>query len=117
MEDITTTTPTPTDPVNKGGGSHMLTTLVIVLAVVTIAALGWWTFNNAPPTTDADQTTKQPSIPEVNTDNDLAAAETFLSDSEIDAQLNTSEIDSILNQRRDHLIEEIAKRRFFQFRV
>ena len=97
MEDTTTTNPTPTAPVNKGGGSHMLTTLVIVLAVVAIAALGWWSFNNASPPTDADEITKQPSIPEVNTGNDLAAAETFLSDSEIDAQLNTSEIDIILN--------------------
>lgn len=94
MEDTTTNT-TPSTPVNNNGKSHTLTNLVIILAVVAIAALGWWTFNNATATTTDSVTQK--SIPEVNKENDLAAAESFLTNGEIDTILDTSEIDSALN--------------------
>jgi len=83
-------------PTSKPEGSHMLRNLVVILAVVALAVLGWWSFNNK--TTDTtSQTEVDTSVPEVTKKDDLTGAKSFITDSEIDSALDTSEIDSVLN--------------------
>lgn len=88
----------PQQPATSGGAG-ILRTIVIIIMIALLGLLGWWSYNNVVKnggiTADTEESTSQ--VPEVSDENDLAEAEAFLSDSEIETQLDTSEIDGALN--------------------
>jgi hypothetical protein len=57
--------------------------------------IGWY-FLGQPKAEDASTSQDSQAVPELNSQSDLTAAETFLSDSEIDSQLDTADIDEAL---------------------
>lgn len=83
-----------------------LTRLKILLLVVVIAVVGLvgWKFYekqqqpaNNPGTTQVEAEQSEP--PEVNSANDLKEAEDFVKDTDIDGQLDTTEIDAALSEQ------------------
>jgi len=73
-----------------------LSILVVILMILIIGVTGWY-FVGRSNTTSQDSSNTPTNIPEIATSDDLSSAEQFLSDTQIDEQLDTSEIDSALS--------------------
>lgn len=86
---------------NQKGFAHVMGLLLIVLVVAAGTFVGWRVFSNQNAVTDngTDQAASQSAQPpQINSSDDLENAETYLNETDIDEQLNTSEIDSTLSE-------------------
>lgn len=86
---------------NQTGFAH-IGILVLVVIIAAVAFVGWRVYeksldtNEAPATTQTENQSSEP--PEVNNADDLEDAENYVNEQDIDGQLDTSEIDSSLNE-------------------
>jgi hypothetical protein len=86
-------------PLNQNAAPNehrYLPVLIVVLLILLMGVFGWWYLKDQPSSPSTADTTSK-AVPEVNTANDLNTAGSFLSDSQIDNDLDTSEIDEVLS--------------------
>lgn len=74
-----------------------LSVLIVVLVILLMGVFGWWYLKSQPDSSSSTTNSTTTTVPEVNTASDLTPAESFLSDSQIDSELDTSEIDEVLS--------------------
>lgn len=77
---------------------------LLVLAVVfaVIALVGWIVFEKEQTASSSDEAkagTQQAEMPEVNSASDLKNAEDFVNGTDVDGQLDTSELDEALSEQ------------------
>lgn len=85
---------------NQKGFSIVEVVLVIIVLAI-LVLVGWLFYKNTNQMNKStDQTTQQSKneVPEVKNTEDLKKTEDYLKQSDIDKQLDTSEIDSALNE-------------------
>lgn len=71
--------------------------ILIVIAVLVVIGFVGWRFISTKQQAD-NGTSQSQQAPEVNNSDDLKEAEEFVEGTDVDGQLDTSEIDSALNQ-------------------
>jgi|GEM_PF-2555905 competence protein ComGC len=71
--------------------------LLLIVAIIALAGFFVVTIMNRDDTVNTDQTTTE-QTPEVNNSEDLNEAEQFLDNTDIDSELDTSEIDQALEE-------------------
>lgn len=76
--------------------------VIVLLVVVGLIVFGAWWYLNSQNETD-DQTTPAPTtqedqVPEIEEEGDLQNTEEFLEDTDVDQELDTSEIDAVLTE-------------------
>ena len=83
----------------KTAGFSAVEVLVVVVLVGIIGFVGWKVYDNGKTSNTATTApTQQDDVPAVNSASDLDKAEDYLNDQDIDKQLDTSEIDSTLEE-------------------
>lgn len=82
----------------KGFGAVEVLLVIVLLAI--IGFLGWRFYTNQDKDSNTQeptsQTTETDQVPEVNSSSDLDEAEDYLKSSDIDKELDTSEIDGVI---------------------
>jgi Tfp pilus assembly protein PilE len=82
---------------NKQGGFGLVP-IVIIVAVLGLLVFAAWRIYDNRQQPAAEQTQTQETAPEVNSANDLQAAEDYLNQQDIDGELDTSELDETLSE-------------------
>lgn len=76
-------------------------TVIIVVVLAIIGLLGWQFYNKPEPTSEkasSDDSSQQAEVPVVENKEDLKDVETFLSDTDIDNLIDTTEIDAAFSE-------------------
>lgn len=82
---------------NKSLGFTAVEGILIIVVAGLIAAVGWYVYKTR--TTEPAQTTtteQSDGVPQVNSAGDLANAEQYLKDTNIDSELDTAEMDAAI---------------------
>ena len=88
-------------PTRKNALGFSAVEIVLVVLVVVVLGLLGWKFNEAYTNKDASetsQTTTQEEVPEVSSKEDVKKAEDYLSDVDLEGDLDTSELDAALTE-------------------
>ncbi|MGH7158248.1 MAG: hypothetical protein ACREGD_04250 [Candidatus Saccharimonadales bacterium] len=71
--------------------------VIIVVVLVLLGLVGWFVYDRMQKDKSSEMTTSE-QVPQVEKAEDLKAVEDFLNDANVDKQLDTSEINSALNE-------------------
>lgn len=86
---------------NSQSGFSLIEGILIIALVALVGFLGWIFYQNTQqpaPQTDTKTSQENSSVPAVNNSSDLKAAEEHTQGTDIDKQLDTSEIDAALSE-------------------
>jgi len=85
---------------NKQNGFSAVAVLLVLILVAVIVFAGWRVMNSQESDTSTTPAITQPQneVPEVNNNDDLQRSEDFLNGTDIDSELDTSELDSVLSE-------------------